>query len=76
MAIKNLILLLVLSLSPFAIKSQKDLKCTLFRIFSTQKSLVQIINQSNNLISEVNIFQKFNSELALKFLKRLKNNTK
>jgi hypothetical protein len=76
MAIKNLILLLVLSLSPFAIKSQTDLKCTLFRIFSTQKSLVQIINQSNNLISEVNIFQTFNSELALKFLKRLKNNTK
>ncbi len=71
MRIKKLLLLLVLSLSSYAIKAQTDFTFPLSGTFSVRQLEGQPINKYNKLIVEGNQFQILKDDLVLKYFKIL-----
>lgn len=69
MQIKKLLLLVVLSLSTFAINAQTNFTFPLSGTFSVKQIEGQPINKYNKLIIESNTFQILKDHLVLKYFK-------
>ena len=69
MQIKKLLLLVVLSLSTFAINAQTNFTFPLSGTFSVKQIEGQPINKYNKLIIESNTFQILKDDLVLKYFK-------